>query len=180
MNLKFIRLIISAIIIGMTLAGTASAENSLNAGAKGLSFGIVDSVIEISGRMFLQGDLALLAGFGLLHSDNDENTTDYSVSAGMRKYLKKTDLAPFVGGILSYHREEFEVIRTGSTVSVESEKTLEIAGVFGAEYFFARQVSVEAQVGLGIADVRNVNGSGADVTSIGTFSSGVTLNLYFP
>jgi hypothetical protein len=168
----FLMIVFSVLIT----AGTASAENSLKTGAKALSFGIIDSdTIEVSGRLFVDNDLAVLGGIGFALHDNDESTTDYSLSAGIRKYLAKSDLAPFVGGILSYSRDEF-VVGAGPTASTESEKTLELAGVFGVEYFFAKQVSAEAQIGLRISDTKN----GADETTIGTFSSGVTVNFYFP
>lgn len=175
MHYKIIKFFIVSLVLGLTTTGTASAENSLKSGATALSFGIVDSDIEVSGRLFVSNDVAVLAGVGLAHSDNDESTTDYSLSAGIRKYLAKTDLAPFVGGILSYNRDEFEV-GAGPTAGTKSEKILEIAGVFGAEYFFAKMVSAEAQIGFGISDVKN----GADETTIGTFRSGVTVNFYLP
>jgi hypothetical protein len=180
--MKFIKIFFAAVLVGLTTAGVASAENGLKSGATALSFGIVDSDIEISGRFFLQNDLAVLGGVGLAHSDNDESTTDYSLSAGIRKYIVKAELAPFVGGEISYHRNGFVVVNAGpgGGTDVESEKTFEIAGVFGAEYFFTKQVSAEAQVGIGISDVKNVSGSGADETRIGTFSSGVTVNFYLP
>jgi len=44
----------------------------------------------------------------------------------------------------------------------------------------AKQVSVEAQVGIGLSSVHNVDGSGEDQTEIGTFSSAVTVNFYLP
>ncbi|HEY5593921.1 MAG TPA: hypothetical protein VIL61_02035 [Nitrospiria bacterium] len=175
MRKKIIKFFLLAILVGLTTTGTAMAENSLKSGATALSFGIVDSDIEVSGRLFVSNDLAVLAGVGLAHSDNDESTTDYSLSAGIRKYLAKSDLAPFVGGVVSYSRDE--VVAGGPPAArVESEKTFELAGVFGAEYFFAKQVSAEAQIGFGISDVKN----GADETTIGTFRSGVTVNFYLP
>lgn len=178
MQKKLMNIFFMAVTVALITAGTASAENSLKKNSKALSFGLIDSGIEVSGRMFVQDDVAVLGGVGLARSDNDESTLDYAVSAGMRKYLKKADLAPFVGGVLSYSRDEF-VVGAPPATDVKSEKTLEISGVFGAEYFFAKQASVEAQVGVGIADTKNVAGSDSDETTIGTFSSGVTLNIYF-
>jgi hypothetical protein len=176
MDMKFMKILFVVIGFGLVTAVTASAENDLRTGAKALSFGIVDNRgIEISGRLFVNNDLAVLGGIGLAHTSNDESTTDFSLSAGIRKYLAKSDLAPFVGGVLSFSRNGFE-----TPAGVESEKTFEVAGVFGAEYFFAKQVSAEAQAGLGISDIKNVSGSDKDATRIGTFSSGVTVNFYFP
>jgi hypothetical protein len=181
MDMKFMKILFVVIGVGLATAGTASAENSLKSGAKALSFGIVDNNgIEISGRLFVNNDVAVLAGIGLDHKSNDETTTDYSLSGGVRKYLGKADLAPFVGVNARFNRREVIIAAPVVGTSVESERTFGLTGVFGAEYFFAKQVSAEAQVGLGLSSIQNVNGSGANVTDIGTFSSGVTVNFYFP
>lgn len=181
MDMKFIKIIFVAMLAGLATAGSASAENSLRSGAKALSFGIVDnSGIEISGRLFVNNDVAVLAGLGLDHKRNDETTTDYSLSGGARKYFGKADLAPFVGVNARFNRREVIIAAFPTGTDVESERTFGIDGVFGAEYFFARQVSAEAQVGVGLSSIHNVDGSGANVTEIGTFSSGVTVNFYFP
>lgn len=173
MRHRMIQFFIGTLLLGLTTA--ASAENSLKQGAKALSFGIVDSDIEISGRLFVSPDVAALAGIGLAHSRNDENTTDFSLSAGVRKYLAKSDLAPFVGGTVSLRRNEV-VVPTITGTSIEADRVLAINGVLGAEYFFAKMVSAEAQIGVGISDASN----GADETTLGTFRSGVTVNIYFP
>ena len=180
MDKKITKFFLLAIMAGLTTAGAASAENSLKTGATALSFGIVDGGIEISGRFLPGSDVAVLAGIGMAISSNDENTTDFSLSAGVRKYLVRADLAPFVGGLISYHRDGFVVVNAAGRTGVESEREFELAGVFGVEYFFTKQVSAEAQAGLGISDANNVSGTGADETRIGTFSSGVTVNFYLP
>ncbi|MBI3812596.1 MAG: hypothetical protein HY283_10430 [Nitrospirae bacterium] len=181
MDMKFVKILFVVICVGLATAGTASAENSLKSGAKGLSFGIKDNNgIEISGRLFVNNDVAVLAGVGLDHKTNDETTTDYSLSGGVRKYLGKADLAPFFGVNASFSRREVIVAAFPAGTDVESERTFGLDGVFGLEYFFARQVSAEAQVGVELSSIHNVNGSGADVTEFGTFSSGVTVNFYFP
>lgn len=178
--MKFITSIFMAVLTGLTMAGTAMAENSLRSGAKGLSFGIVDSGIEFSGRLFVNNDVAVLGGIGLDHKTNDETTTDYSLSGGVRKYLGKADLAPFVGVNARFNRREVIIAAPLVGTSVESERTFGIDGDFGLEYFFAKQVSAEAQVGVGLSSIHNVDGSGANVTELGTFSSGVKVNFYFP
>jgi hypothetical protein len=182
MDKKIIKFFLLTLVVCLATAGTAMAENSLKSGAKALSFGIVDSGIEISGRFLPGSDVAVLAGIGLAHSSNDESTTDYSLSAGVRKYLAKSDLAPFVGAELAYHRKAIVFVNTGpfGGTDVEAERGFDLAGVFGVEYFFAKQVSAEAQVGVGISDIKNVKGTGADETTIGTFSSGMKVNFYLP
>jgi hypothetical protein len=182
MRKKITKCFLIILMIGLTTAGAASAENSLAAGAKGLSFGLTDGNIEISGRFFTAADLAVLAGFGFSVGSNDETTTDYALSVGLRKYLSKADFTPFVGLMVSYQRNEFVVVSggPGSNTRTESERTLSVDGDFGAEYFFSKQVSAEAQVGIGLSDVHNVNGTDVDESQFGTFSSGVTVNFYFP
>jgi len=179
MERKGIRILFITIFIGFISAGVASADNSLKKDAKALSFGIANSDILISGRMFLQNDMAILAGVGFDHSSNNDSTTDYGLTAGIRKYIQTTDLAPFVGGTVSFLRKDFIVFSGGGT-DVESQKTFSLSGVAGLEYFFTKQASVEAEVGVGLSDVHNVDGSGDDQTEIGTFSSAVTVNFYLP
>jgi len=178
--MKFVQIFFAAMLAGLATAGTAMAENSLKSGAKGLSFGIVDSGIEVSGRLFVSNDVAVLAGLGLDHKTNDETTTDYSLSAGVRKYLGKADLAPFVGVNARFNRREVIIAAPVVGTSVESERTFGLDADFGLEYFFAKQVSAEAQVGVGLSSIHNVDGSGANVTELGTFSSGVKVNFYLP
>ena len=174
MKKHFIHVLFLTLVAGLLSTGTASAENSLKTGAKGLSFSVANGDIEVSGRMFLQSDIALLAGFGFNRLDNDETLTDYSLSAGLRKYLGKSDFAPFVGGDVFYRHDDEMV---GGVVS---ERTFGVEGNFGAEYFFNRQASVEARVGLAIEDSSNHSHvKGADGTAIGTFRSAVGVNLYF-
>lgn len=179
MRKKITKSFLIILMIGLTTAGAASAENSLAAGAKGLSFGLTDGQIEVSGRFFTAADLAVLAGFGFSVGSNDETTTDYALSLGLRKYLSKADFAPFVALMASYQRDEF-VVASGPNTRTESERTLAVDGDFGAEYFFSKQVSAEAQVGIGLSDVHNIGGTGVDESQFGTFSSGVTVNFYFP
>jgi hypothetical protein len=180
MKQRGMRIIFMTILIGFISAGVASADNSLKKDAKALSFGIANSDILISGRMFLQNDLAVLAGVGFDHSSNNDDTTDYGLEAGIRKYIQTNDLAPFVGGIVSYRRQDFIVPSGGGGTDVNSEKTFAVSGVGGVEYFLTKQASVEAQVGIGLSSIHNVDGSDDDQTKIGTFSSAVTVNFYLP
>jgi hypothetical protein len=178
--MKFIKIFIISLGLSLLTAAAAMADNSLQTGAKALSFGVSNSDILISGRYLLQSDLAVLAGVGFSHSSNNDSTSDYGLTAGIRKYLKTADLAPFVGGVISYRRNDIIVPTGGGGTDVESEKTFSIDGVGGLEYFVAKQVSVEAQVGIGLSSIHNVDGTGEDQTNIGTFSSAVTVNFYLP
>lgn len=176
MDMKFMKFFFVVICVGLATAGSASAENSLRSGAKGLSFGITDRDITVSGRFLPTGDIALLVGLGFSHTENDANATSYSLSAGARKYLAKSDLAPFVGATISYRRDEQIIDTGGGGTDVQTDKTFALNGHFGLEYFFVKQVSAEAQVGLELS----TNSDAVDTTTIGTFRSGVTINFYFP
>ena len=178
--MKFIKIFIITVGMSLLTAAAAMADNSLQAGAKALSFGVSNSDILLSGRYFLQPDLAVLVGAGFSHASNNDTTSDYGLTAGVRKYIKTTDLAPFVGGVMSYRRNDIIVPNGRGGTDVESEKTFSIEGVGGLEYFVAKQVSVEAQVGIGLSSIHNVDGTGDDQTQFGTFSSGVTVNFYLP
>jgi hypothetical protein len=171
MEMKFVKFFFVVICVGLATAGSASAENSLRSGAKALSFGLTDRDITVSGRLLPTGDIALLVGLGFSHTENDANATSYSLSTGARKYLAKSDLAPFVGATISYRRDE-QIIGT----DVQTDKTFALNGHFGLEYFFVKQVSAEAQVGLELS----THSDAVDTTTIGTFRSGVTVNFYFP
>jgi hypothetical protein len=179
MDMKFVKILFVVICVGLATAGTALAENSLQAGAKALSFGITDRDIEISGRVFTADDLAVLLGFGFSIGNNDETLADISLSAGLRKYLKKADLAPFAGVGIFYDTHD-QVVAVARGTDVETTKTFGLEGYFGLEYFFAKQVSAEAQVGAGLTTIQNIDETGANETKIGTFRSGVTINFYFP
>ncbi|MBI3609823.1 MAG: hypothetical protein HY204_03865 [Nitrospirae bacterium] len=176
MNKTFIKILFLVIAVNLVASGAEAAENSLKLGAKALSFGITDRVIELSGRYFAANDIALLAGFGFSHTDNDANATDYNLSVGGRKYLVKGDLAPFVGASVFFVREETIRFAGTGAANVQSQRTFGLNGHFGLEYFFAKQVSAEAQVG---AELRDSTGD-LDTTTFETFRSGVTVNFYLP
>lgn len=181
MSKKALIFLFPVLAAGLVLigAGNASAENSLRKDAKGLSFSVANSDILVSGRMLVQNDLAVLVGFGFNRADNDETKLDYKISAGLRKYLGTSDLAPYVGGNIFYTHDD-EVIGGGPGASLVTERTLGLDGHFGAEYFFTKMMSAEAQVGLDITDKTNAgNVKGADETAIGTFSTAVGINIYF-
>jgi hypothetical protein len=154
-------------------APAARAENSLRANEFGVSGEIADSTIVLSGRYLLQNTLAVLARVGFQHvsvdNGDDHSGTDYRLGAGLRKYVTEADLAPMVG-------VDVDIVQEYDGLSDEDADGFELAGYIGAEYFLHRRVSVEGRVGLAIATRDN----GADVMSLGTFTSGVGVTAYFP
>jgi len=104
--------LVMAMAIGMGI-GSASAANSLQQGTIGfnitaLNFNNNDNNalnnndnFVITGKYFILKDVALLAAFGFGVKGGDASGTDFGIGAGIRKYLKTEDFAPFLGAISS-------------------------------------------------------------------------------
>lgn len=168
-------------LAGATLAlalttGSALAANSLNAGTMGLSVPIVSANAItnpnaanplISGKFFVANGMAVLAGFGFNSGGpSGASVTTFALQAGIRKYLKTDDLAPFVGGVFGYE----------STSTNPSSSAMSLAIEAGAEYFLAKQFSVEGKVNFGY---QSVDQGGAKTSYFGTSTAAAGLNFYF-
>ena len=190
---KFI-VVAAAVVMMMGLAGSAMAANDLAQGSKAISVGVGDSlfshtlsaqtqgyinnVVDISGRYFLAKDVALYGGFGLQLNSGDYDGTYFSFNVGVRKYLSTNDFAPFVGGQLSYAT----VDQKFNGAKQVDQSIIDIAGLFGAEYFFSKNFSVEGSIGLGLGQYNNdmpAAAGGGDSTYLGTRTVGVMANFYF-
>ncbi len=159
-----------ALILGIGIGTAAAATTSLKQGTMGLSVDVNNDFV-MEGRFFVQNDLAILADFGFGIKGDDGEGTDIGLGAGIRKYLRTEDLAPFVGGTVFY-----------SSTQDGNVKNLAILGMFGAEYFLHKQFSVEGSVGFGYSseETKNpVTGASTTVTNIGTERLGLSLNFYF-
>jgi hypothetical protein len=157
-------------------AGSAVAANSFATGTLGLNVPVVSSkaltntaveVPIISGKYFIAKDTAILGGFGFISGGPSGNsTTTFDMLVGVRKYMKTEDFAPFVGGVFMYE----------STSSSPSASAMTIAAEAGAEYFLAKQFSVEGKVSFGYISVDN----GTTKSSyFGTSTAGLSVNYYF-
>jgi hypothetical protein len=172
-------------------AGNASAANSLATGAMGLNVGFTNATalsgsstpaaFMINGRYFIAKDTAVMAGVGLSINDSgvspNSKSTDVGFMAGIRKYLKTEDLAPFVGARFQYLSTQQGV---GGGANDVTDFALEAEA--GAEYFFAKQFSLEGSVGFGYSSSESQpSGGGATTkaTSLGTTSYNVAANFYF-
>ena len=161
-------------LVGVTLAlamATSSvfAANSMNAGVMGLNVNTEDNFI-INGKYFIAKDMAILGGFGLRIAGGDAKGTDIGLLAGVRKYLNKEDFAPFLGGRFEY-----------SSTNDSNNKSLGITAEAGAEYFLAKQFSLEGRVGFGYIS-EETPGGGLTTnknTYIGTGSASISANFYF-
>jgi len=186
------------VIIAMTLAlvaaigiGNASAANSLEQGNISASVGMGDSifnnksvfvndVVDLSARYLVMKDLAIVGGFGFQIGGGDIDSTYFSFTGGVRKYLSTNDFAPFVGGQLTYAAYKLE---NDLGVTKEDQSIIDLSAMFGAEYFLGPQFSLEGSVGIGFGQVStdttdflNVN---TDETYFGTRTVGVKANFYF-
>jgi hypothetical protein len=150
----------------------------LNAGAKGINVGMGNSifgdvgVVRITGKYFIDKDLALLAGFGFQTSTGDYDADFFSIQVGIRKYLSTGEFAPFAGGRITYEKVKI------TTPPAVDEKTIDLLGEFGAEYFFSKQFSLEGSIGLGFGTQEDAT-TNQDVTYLGTRTVGVSANFYF-
>ena len=176
--------IIMAAVAMFTGAGIGSASaaantsSSLNAGAFGINVGFQDSssiggtgVIMISGKYLILNDLAVTAGFGIQASSGDLDADFFALSAGVRKYFRTDEFAPFIEGKFTYASEDIDIIGVDKT-------TADFSANFGAEYFLHKQFSIEGSVGLGFGTVHDKI-SGQDYTYFGTHTVGLSANFYF-
>ncbi len=130
---------------------SASAANSLHEGTIGFNIDAVNSSNSfiLTGKYFVLNDLAVLAGFGFGAKGGDASGTDFGIGAGVRKYLKTEDFAPFAGGSIFY-----------STTKDGDQKDFSLLGEFGAEYFLHKQFSVEGSIGFGYTSSETDTGGG--------------------
>jgi len=177
-KMKKIASVVATLALAISASG-AHAANSLSKGTMGLNVGTgsvgslnlhsgtsEDSGFIINGKYFIQSDMAILAGFGLGIAGADAKGTDVGLIVGARKYLKVTDLAPFVGGRLTY-----------TSILDSTVKTTSFIGEAGAEYFLAKQFSFEGKVGFGFESIDQ--GAGGKVSNVGTTTFAISFNFYF-
>jgi len=161
--------VVMAMVMGIGV-GSASAANSLQQGTIGFNINAVNNNdnFVITGKYFVLKDLAVLAGFGFGAKGGDASGTDFGIGAGLRKYLKTDDFAPFVGGSLFY-----------STTKDGNQKDFSIIAEFGAEYFLHKQFSVEGSIGFGYTSSDTTDGTNYKETTIGTQKAAISFNFYF-
>jgi hypothetical protein len=189
--MKKLIVVTAAVVMMAGLAGTAFAANSLAQGSKAISIGFGDSalnnvanptdqqprnpIVDISGRLFVSKDMAITAGLGFQMNSGDLEGTYLSFNAGIRKYFKTDDFAPFVGGQFSYITYDAKV---DPAPKYADYSAFEFAGLVGAEYFFSKQFSIEGSVGVAIGQATD-DIAHKDTTYLGTKNLGVRANFYF-
>lgn len=157
-------------------APRAGGTNSLNTGAMSLSISAVETPVVagiqplISGKYNISRDMAILGGFGFVSGGpSGASGTTFILKAGARKYLKTEDLAPFVGGTFLYSSASGGgTTATGLSLSADA----------GAEFFLAKQFSIEGHVSFGYLST-DTGGAGGKATYFGTATTGMSANFYF-
>jgi hypothetical protein len=157
-------------------AGSASAANSMNTGTLGLNIPVTTTASPtnptindpiITGKYFVGKELAILGGFGFVSGGPSGNsTTTFALEGGIRKYMNTNDFAPFVGGGLIYE---------STSTSPNSTTSLQLGAEAGAEYFLAKQFSIEGKVRFGYTSYDN----GTKSSYFGTTTSNLSVNYYF-
>lgn len=179
------------VLAGATLAlalaaGSAAAAGGTAQGNFGLNVPLSKETISgqpidfmLNGKYFIAKDMAVIAGFGLNIIDTGAATnasyTAIGFKAGMRKYMKTDEFAPFIGG-------NFQYISTRDTTGATDISAIAIVAEAGAEYFFAKQFSVEGSVNFGYltADLEPVGGGATtDTSGFGTAAVNLSANFYF-
>jgi len=183
--------ILTFVLAAVIWPGSASAANSLKQGTLGFnvdvnnnSFGLngdVDNNFVLTGKFFVANDLAVLGGFGLGIRGADAKGVDLGITAGIRKYLKVDDFAPFIGGTFFY-----------SQTQDGDAKDFSLLGEAGVEYFLHKQFSIEGKVGFGYSSretsTSTTTAQGgflikttttSRVSDIGTERLGLSVNFYF-
>jgi hypothetical protein len=168
-------------------AGNASAANSMATGAMALNVGFTNTTslsgsgvpaqFMVNGKYFIGKDMAVEGGVGLSINDNGQPAnskyTDIGFMAGIRKYLKSEDLAPFVGG-------RFQYLSTQQNANDVTD--IYFGAEAGVEYFLAKQFSLEGSVGFGYGSSESkpvAGGASTKATALGTATYNVAANFYF-
>lgn len=170
-------------------AGSAGAESAMATGARAVSISVEDSTADMTtgtlwrGKFFQEPTFALTAGAGLNVFGGDADGTNITLQGGARKYLATNSFAPFIGGLVSYSTLESDIAAGGQNATAETT-TIAFVGELGAEYFFAREFSVEGSLRAGFSSSDSDVDTGAGTTNFtatnfGTFGSQVSLNYYF-
>jgi hypothetical protein len=167
---RFALPVVMMIVLIMGYGVPVVAAASLDAGMGAVSFSVAEEDLILSGRFFPADRLAIIAEGGISAISNDDSGADYSIGAGIRKYiLVDTNLAPFLGAAITFFSDYLEA-------TDKNEDGVEMNVHFGAEYFFGDRFSVEGSMGIAFETIT----TGEDHTRFGTARSALGANFYFP
>lgn len=122
------------------------------AAAYGQGFGVGGTLLPsgnntLLAKMRLGDSLGLEAGVALsTFSNDDASASDFEIGLGILMHSRtETQLQPYWGGRFLIDHASVDVGQID-----ESETLFGVAGVIGAEYFVAKRLSLEGDVGLGM------------------------------
>jgi hypothetical protein len=162
---KIVTLALAAALFMGIGVQNAAAANSLAQGSFSLGVDTSSDAI-LKAKYLISSDLAIVGGIGIGILGKDAKGTNISILGGARKFFKVADFAPFAGGAFQYDSYN-DSNNTDITVYAEG----------GAEYFLAKQFSVEGAVNFGYKSTEVKNG--AKTSYIGTRRAAVGFNFYF-
>lgn len=167
-----IRTVLMLCALALPLSATAAEPIRPSKGDLSLSFGLpgggndtLAGAVGVWGMVRDRVNLGINVAFEL--DFEDDQPLDFAVAPVARIYLTDTGrVAPFVLGEARLSFAETEADRLDAFLSV--------AGGLGGEVWLIEELSVAGHVGLAVDLLRGNGGRPA----LGTFTSGLTLNIY--
>ncbi|MEN0062738.1 MAG: hypothetical protein AAGA48_11350 [Myxococcota bacterium] len=155
-----------------SVPAAAADQDRPSAGDLSLSFGLpgggndtLDAAAGVWGMVSDRVNLGINVGFGL--DPEDDQPLDLALVPAVRVYLNEDGrVAPFVLG------EARLAISDNEAAGFDGR--LRVAGGLGGEVWLIDELSIAGHVGLAVDLIRGTGRSPA----LGTFTSGLTLNLY--
>lgn len=179
--------------------GDVTAEAGLVGGILNSDFTLNNNAGMLRGRYFLKNNFALRLGLNLSVENAKDNVygpgnasgftsttnTGFMVNLGVEKHFKGTArLSPYVGGDILFGiantRTKSEADNGGvyqanyAALSTQSDYSLGLRGVVGADYYIAPRVYLGGEVGLGLMKTwageayTEVNGTATTAPSTGS------------
>ncbi len=137
-----------------------------------LGFGAFNPNGSLGAKYFVNDNIALRAGFGIVNNSAAGGNTGYTLGAGFEYHFAgKGGVSPYIGAALSYSGESL-------SGGAPSQSDLGIKAVFGGEYFFSNNFSWAGELGLGYDSFYNPGPPATTTTSIGTVGFGSFLTYY--
>ena len=138
-------LLVSLFLFPVLFPAMASAEHSLEAGKKALSFALPSGGgALVGGTYFLSQREAVHVDFGysVTIPDGGDKIGGFSIVPAYIKYLSVGRMATFVKGAAN--------ISKVPGVSFSDALTLDLGGFFGVEFFLLPQLSISGEIGAAI------------------------------
>ncbi|MDH7515175.1 MAG: hypothetical protein QHI48_04790 [Bacteroidota bacterium] len=158
------------------IAASLTANAQLPGGAFGLTASYAGEGTDVSLLYVLSPamDLHFGLGFSSTSIDNPDPTPDpdatttMSVHASLRYFLKHGDVAPYIGGALSYASPE------------KDHSAIGLQAVFGGQAMLLKNFGVYAHSGLGVSmSTVKITGGDRKTTWLGLFTGAVGAAFYF-